>query len=86
MHHQTPTSLMNVSKFFWTCRTFGEDPDIDYFGMFYELHNQGPKKIMVDGEAKDVQFARCIFIPPRAIGKTEKVCLSFAQRTRWDDD
>lgn len=84
LHHRTPNSLMIVSKF--VMETFGEESDIDCFGSFYELHYQGLKRIVVEGEVKDAKFARCTFIPRRAIGKTEKVCLSFAQRKRWDDD
>lgn len=42
LHHQTPNSIMTIVKFIWFCRTFGEYPDIDCFGSFYELHNQGP--------------------------------------------
>lgn len=57
LHHQTPNSIVNISKFIWVCHTFGVDPDIDCFGSFYELHNQGPKMVSCgDGEVRDAQF------------------------------
>jgi hypothetical protein len=88
LHHLTPNSIVNLSKFVWACRTFGAEPDLDCFCKYYELHNQGPKKVLIGAEERlmDGQYARCTFHPRRALGGHTKVELSYAQRNRWDDD
>lgn len=86
LHHRTPNSLINISKFIWVFRTFGAELDVDCFAKYYELHNLRPERVTFDGEVKDAQYGRCTFIPCRAIGKGERIHLSFTQRNIWDDD
>ena len=37
VHHLTPTAFLTLSKFCWACVSYGAEPDVDTFCVYYEL-------------------------------------------------
>jgi hypothetical protein len=61
MHYLTPNAIIQLSKFYWTVRTFGAPVSPDTFYRFYELHPQG-RKISFEGEDEIYSIERLLYL------------------------
>lgn len=89
LHYLTPNSIVQLSKFFWSVKSFGGEVDVDSFTCFFEHHAQTrTKRLTEDGPLYSTQFGIRTFSSRRKSGrlKITKIDLSFAQRNRWDSN
>jgi hypothetical protein len=38
LHHLTPNTIVQISKFIWAITSYGGHPNVDVFAQHYELH------------------------------------------------
>ena len=79
LHHLTPHSIVQLSKFVWAMKTNGGEPCKKVFAQHYEVHRQ-PKKVIFDGEEFDGQYGCCTFKPRRDVAQ-----LAPATKSKWTD-
>jgi hypothetical protein len=51
IHQLTPNSIPQIMKFFWACRTFAGDNDVETFVLHFEIH-WAKRVVTVEDEEK----------------------------------
>jgi hypothetical protein len=64
LHHLTPSGFLTLSKFYWAYESYGVEPNVDTFCIYYELQRQ-PKKVKVDGVEFFAQYGSSAFMAMR---------------------